>query len=53
MGNRVQLITRHESGVFVTGYSQEWEFVEYVHDATRMGLRKALVVQAKRSIFVR
>lgn len=44
MENGVQLINRHESCVLITGETHEWEFVEYVHDAHRMGLRKALVV---------
>lgn len=44
MENGVQLINRHESCVLITGETHEWEFVEYVHDANRVGLRKALVV---------
>lgn len=44
MENGVQLINRHESCVLITGETHEWEFVEYVHDANRMGLRKALIV---------
>jgi len=44
MDNAVQLINRHESCVLTTGETHEWEFVEYVHDANRMGLQKALVV---------
>lgn len=44
MENGVQLINRHESCVLITGETHEWEFVEYVHDANRLGLRKGLVV---------
>lgn len=44
MENAVQLINRHESCVLITGETHEWEFVEYVHDANRMGLGKALIV---------
>jgi len=42
--NGVRLINRHENSVLIVGETHEWEFVEYVHDAHRMGLRKALVV---------
>jgi putative NIF3 family GTP cyclohydrolase 1 type 2 len=44
MENAVKLINRHESCVLIAGETHEWEFVEYVHDAHRLGLRKALVV---------
>lgn len=44
MENGVKLINRHENCVLVTGETHEWEFVEYVHDAHHLGLRKALVV---------
>jgi putative NIF3 family GTP cyclohydrolase 1 type 2 len=44
MENGVKLINRHESCVLITGETHEWEFVEYVHDAHHLGLRKALVV---------
>lgn len=44
MENGVKLINRHENSVLITGETHEWEFVEYVHDAHQMGLRKALVM---------
>ncbi|MEJ5312021.1 MAG: Nif3-like dinuclear metal center hexameric protein [Anaerolineae bacterium] len=42
--NGVKLINRHESCVLITGETHEWEFVEYAHDAHRLGFKKALVV---------
>jgi putative NIF3 family GTP cyclohydrolase 1 type 2 len=44
MENGVKLINRHENCVLITGETHEWEFVEYVHDAHQMGLKKALVM---------
>ena len=44
MEKGVRLINRYESSVLITGETHEWEFVEYVHDAHQMGLRKALVM---------
>jgi putative NIF3 family GTP cyclohydrolase 1 type 2 len=44
MERAVRLINRQESSVLITGETHEWEFVEYVHDAHQMGLRKALVM---------
>jgi hypothetical protein len=44
MENAVELINRCENSVLIAGETHEWEFVEYVHDAHHMGLRKALVI---------
>ncbi|MBN2393157.1 MAG: Nif3-like dinuclear metal center hexameric protein [Anaerolineae bacterium] len=44
MENAAKLINRYESSLLITGETHEWEFVEYVHDAHHMGLRKALVM---------
>ena len=44
MENALKLINRHKNCVLITGETHEWEFVEYVHDAHHMGLRKALVM---------
>jgi putative NIF3 family GTP cyclohydrolase 1 type 2 len=44
MENGVNLINRHESSVLIAGETHEWEFVEYVHDAHQMGLRKAFIM---------
>jgi putative NIF3 family GTP cyclohydrolase 1 type 2 len=44
MGNGVNLINRYESCVLITGETHEWEFVEYVHDAHQMGLKKAFIM---------
>ncbi len=42
--NGIRLINSHENSVLIAGETHEWEFVEYVHDAHRMGLKKALVI---------
>ncbi len=39
----VELINRHESCLLITGETHEWEFVEYVNDASRIGFKKALI----------
>lgn len=44
MENGVKLINMYENCVVIAGETHEWEFVEYVHDAHQLGLRKALVV---------
>jgi len=44
MENGVRLINRHESSLLIAGETHEWEFVEYVHDAHQMGLRKAFIM---------
>ena len=38
------VVYKYENSVLITGEAHEWEFVEYVHDAHQMGLRKALVM---------
>ena len=44
MENGVKLVNRYESCVLIAGETHEWEFVEYAHDAHRMGLKKALIM---------
>jgi putative NIF3 family GTP cyclohydrolase 1 type 2 len=44
MENGVKLINSYENSVLITGETHEWEFVEYVHDATQMGFKKALII---------
>lgn len=42
--NGVKLLNRHESTLLIAGETHEWELVEYVHDAHRMGLKKAFIM---------
>ena len=44
MENGVELINSYENSVLITGETHEWEFVEYMHDANQMGLKKALII---------
>lgn len=44
MENAVKLVNRYASCVLIAGETHEWEFVEYVHDAHQMGLRKAFIM---------
>jgi putative NIF3 family GTP cyclohydrolase 1 type 2 len=44
MENAAKLVNRYDSCVLIAGETHEWEFVEYVHDAHQMGLKKALVM---------